>query len=563
MRQRNRNIAALVGLLAMTALATAQGEFTYQGRLEDGSFPANGSYDLRFQLFNASAGGSQVGATTCADNVTIVDGLFTVELDFGVAAFDGNARWLQIGVRVDSTPGNCGGGTYTTLSPRQPLTSVPYAMYAFGGPGGAGGLWAANGSHIYKTNSGGVGIGTDAPAANLEVRSSGVPRLRVAKIHTGGFGILSPAILELQSNFVGAEQPFGSVRFLDGDATLRGAVEYGPGPGLLQPIGMRFDTEGATRMSITSEGNIGVGTTAPAYPFHVAGRIYAETSGWAIRGLKTGSGTFPGVWGETESQSSGASGVRGYVSSTTPGSNSAGVWGQNFGTTSNGNGVRGTHDGGGNGVLGVSETGTGVRGYSNSASGYGGTFGDLSTPGKGLLVVGQSHLLSPVAIGSTSVPSGIMLDVNGTARVDVLEIAGADVAEKFPTSEAGAIEPGTVMSIDPANPGQLRIAAGAYSRCVAGVVSGAGDVPVGAILGNLPGQPADSPAIALSGRVWVRCDARAGAIQPGDLLTTADTPGHAMAVADHSRAMGAVIGKAMTGLAAGETGLVLVLVSLQ
>ena len=68
--------------------------------------------------------------------------------------------------------------------------------------------------------------------------------------------------------------------------------------------------------------------------------------------------------------------------------------------------------------------------------------------------------------------------------------------------------------------------------------------------------------VALTGRVYCRVDARAGAVEPGDLLTTSDTPGHAMKASDVARRPGAVIGKAMTGLAEG-TGLVLVLVNLQ
>src|SRR5262249_6700157 len=96
---------------------------------------------------------------------------------------------------------------------------------------------------------------------------------------------------------------------------------------------------------------------------------------------------------------------------------------------------------------------------------------------------------------------------------------------------------------------------------VAGIVSGAGDLAAGAILGNLPGKE-DAPPIALSGRVWARCDASSGAIKPGDLLTTSDMPGHAMKASDRERAFGTVIGKAMTGLKEGR-GLVLVLVNLQ
>lgn len=162
-----------------------------------------------------------------------------------------------------------------------------------------------------------------------------------------------------------------------------------------------------------------------------------------------------------------------------------------------------------------------------------------------------------VGIGTLSPQA--KLDVAGTARVQVLEITGADLAEKFPASEP--MEPGTVVAIDRGNAGKLCVSRGAYNRCVAGVVSGANNFSVGAVLGNLPGHE-DAPAIALSGRVYVRCDASGGAIEPGDLLTTSDTPGHAMKATDRDRSHGAVIGKAMGPLNSGQ-GLVLVLVNLQ
>lgn len=168
------------------------------------------------------------------------------------------------------------------------------------------------------------------------------------------------------------------------------------------------------------------------------------------------------------------------------------------------------------------------------------------------------------------VPSTLFLNVDGgnvsvspdgTGHLiaKVVEITGADLAEKFPVSEQ--VEPGMVTEIDPNQTGQLRVARGSYNRRVAGVVSGAGGLAAGAVLGNLPGHDS-APPIALSGRVWVHCDVSGGLIEPGDLLTTSDIPGHAMKVTDHVRAQGAVLGKAMSSLADGK-GLVLVLVSLQ
>jgi hypothetical protein len=147
----------------------------------------------------------------------------------------------------------------------------------------------------------------------------------------------------------------------------------------------------------------------------------------------------------------------------------------------------------------------------------------------------------------------------GVVKVPVLEITGADIAERFPSSDK--VEPGMVVALDADNRGHICLARGAYNRRVAGVVSGANGFSVGAVLGNLPGHE-DAPPIALSGRVYVYCDATHGAIEVGDLLTTSETPGHAMKVIDGERSQGAILGKAMESLSEGR-GLVLVLVSLQ
>ena len=119
-----------LGLLALSTLdsqlstAHAQGTaFTYQGRLNDGATPASGKYDLRFIVYDNSAGGSQQGPLLTNSATAVSNGLFTVTLDFG-NQFPGAARWLEIGVRTN------GGGSFFTLSPRQALTPAPYAITA-------------------------------------------------------------------------------------------------------------------------------------------------------------------------------------------------------------------------------------------------------------------------------------------------------------------------------------------------------------------------------------------------------------------------------------------------
>ena len=101
--------------------------FTYQGRLLDANDTAEGEYDFQIRLFDAPNGGVQQGSTIDINNVDVIDGYFTVELDFGSDVFDGNDRWLQIGVRQVANP-------FTILSPRQEVTPTPYALYAASGP---------------------------------------------------------------------------------------------------------------------------------------------------------------------------------------------------------------------------------------------------------------------------------------------------------------------------------------------------------------------------------------------------------------------------------------------
>src|SRR5437016_5687332 len=113
----------LVVVLAMGASATLgqTSNFTYQGRLSDGGTPANGNYDLQFVLFDSLSGGAQVGSTQNVNTVAVSNGVFTVSLDFGPNSFPGANRFLEISARPT-------GGSFTLLTPRQQITSTPYAV---------------------------------------------------------------------------------------------------------------------------------------------------------------------------------------------------------------------------------------------------------------------------------------------------------------------------------------------------------------------------------------------------------------------------------------------------
>lgn len=110
-----------VGLVPAKAQTTA---FTYQGQLNDGVSAANGTYEMQFKLFDALSAGTQIGSTVTNNSVTVTSGVFTVTLDFGSTPFAAGAnRWLEIGVRKAADPPG-----FTTLSPRQPITSSPYSL---------------------------------------------------------------------------------------------------------------------------------------------------------------------------------------------------------------------------------------------------------------------------------------------------------------------------------------------------------------------------------------------------------------------------------------------------
>jgi hypothetical protein len=325
--------------------------------------------------------------------------------------------------------------------------------------------------------------------------------------------------------------------------------------------------------------------------FEAAGGFYSA----AVRGIATAGGDVHTMGGSFEASGDSSAGVIGSATAMGPaenyggkffayGDSGRGVYGQGwasddvqnyggyfeaFGQTGrgvygeawgdSGRGVYGrTWGEGGTGVYGEvmtnSSTAVAVHGFAHeeaAADAYAGYFTGRVHITKNVTVDGN------IGIGVTT-PS-VNLEVAGTARCKVLEITGADVAEKFPVSEQ--VEPGMVVAIDREHPGQLCLCRGAYNRRVAGVVSGANDLAAGAVLGNLPGAE-DAIPVALGGRVWVYCDATGHGIEPGDLLTSAERAGHAMVVRDYERAQGAVIGKAMSSLKQGR-GLVLVLVNLQ
>jgi hypothetical protein len=412
--------------------------FTYQGQIKRNGTLFTGTCDLQFKLWDAASAGTQQGTMLPVNAVSVNNGVFAVQLDFG-NQFKGQARWLEPAAKCADD------AAFTTL-PREPLTPAPYAI-----------------------------------------------------------GLMPGA------------QTLGNI---PGTAGIFRTVNDGPGAAL---VGLANSSTGATY------GVLGNAFSPNGYA--ISG--YADGGATAVQGWSDSSGV--GVWGRSATgagvfgESVLFEGVRGLAHDINHGA------------------VVGIHDGGGFGVYGNSPNGAGVVGESGI---WVGVYG-VSTAQAG--VWGKSTNGFGVYGESTNSFAGYFQGKVGIT-------GGSDLAELFDVSGAQA-EPGALLIIDASRPGQLTISTRAYDTKVAGIVSGAGGVNPGLTLHQAGVMEGDTH-VAIAGRVYVKATAINGAIEPGDLLTTSDVPGHAMKATDADRSHGAIIGKAMTGLDSG-TGLVLVLVNLQ
>jgi len=212
--------------------------------------------------------------------------------------------------------------------------------------------------------------------------------------------------------------------------------------------------------------------------------------------------------------------------------------------------VNGGSSSSGAAIYGRSQTSDGVHGESYG-SGMSAVAGIHNSGGNGLY--GQSS-------GNAGCFDG-NVQVNGNVNVtgDVM-LAGADCAESFAVTTDQALQPGDVLVIG--DDGRLQRSVSEYDHRVAGVVASAGDYKPGIVLDSHPRSTGERAVVSLIGKVYCFADAAYGPIVPGDLLTTSNTPGHAMRAVDGHRSIGSIIGKALGPLGQGS-GLIPMLVTLK
>ena len=256
-------LSVLAVLLAGTVWAQAAGNapgrgaapqaatgsaFTYQGRLDKNGSGVTGACDFQFSLYDAPSNGTQVGATVTKTGVSVTDGLFTTELDFGGNAFDGEARYLQIAVKCSGDAG------YTTLSGRVAINGTPYA------------LGLRSGITVEGSESGRVfgAINTDSSGSNAALYGEATSALGagVSGWNTGsssGYGVYG-------NNSAGSGTPYGI-------------------------YGIASDTGSATSYGVYGKSNSSVGTGVGGIA--PTNGVYGEAS--------NNSGTTWGVYGKSNS----------------------------------------------------------------------------------------------------------------------------------------------------------------------------------------------------------------------------------------------------------------------
>ena len=387
-------------------------------------------------------------------------------------------------------------------------------------PGGVGSIWTLNSTNDAYYNGGKVGIGTPIPSSKLEIMGA-----------QDALGIIGYQPVLTMTDSGAAGNPRGRIQSAGGGISL-------------ETESLITNANPSAILTLANSGNVGIGTGTPSTRLEIASPspVITMTDSSSAGNPRTAINSAGGDLYLISAGFLNNSNTTGFVRLSSDGKVGIGTY-----TAQSTLDIVGQQD-----ALRMTGSQPFLTLY-DSSSGFAAS--RIQGVGGAIIFEPQSHVS-----GSNSNHYARLSD-DGTFSVRVLTIrGGADLAEPFQMKEE-ELEKGVVVVIDEEHPGRLKRSTGAYDTRVAGIISGANGVDPGISL-HQEGVIEGGQNVALSGRVYVQADASGGPIKAGDLLTTSDVPGHAMKVTDHTRAQGAVLGKAMSALDEG-TGMVLVLVTLQ
>lgn len=284
-------LLALVAVVSFVGTAAAQTTtFTYQGKLTDAGNAANGSYQMEFKLFGSTSGTDQFGGAITNPNVTVSQGIFTVNLDFGQSVFSGADRFLQISVRRSAAE------SFVTLNPRQQITSSPYSIRTLSAQQAdvaldSNKLGGVDASQYVTTTSVGnsfIKNATTQQTGNFNISGNGVigGNIGIGTNPDSGFKFDVNGAAQIRPNGGSTEViRFGYPSFEPGITLQSGAaradIRFSP-LGLKLLAGSGTGTPPSTNgIAINTAGNVGIGTSSPSAKLTVAGAGAFSASGAA------------------------------------------------------------------------------------------------------------------------------------------------------------------------------------------------------------------------------------------------------------------------------------------
>ena len=414
------SVVLLQAALPLAAQVVQGTAFTYQGELRQNNVPVTASADMVFTLYDAVAAGNVIGAPIAltaqnGDPVQVVDGLFTVSLDFGAPAFltmVDDARWLAVTVNGNS------------LSPRTKIENAPYALtsqLAYDVLAGSIGSTQINATQVQQRVSGSCASGSSI---------SVIDQNGTVSCQAAGSGTIT-----------GVSSANGSG--LSGGGTS-GSVTLGTDLTVLQKRITGTCATGSAVSAVNGDGTVVCQSAGTAFTLPYSATQANAGPLFNIANTDTSSAS-TALQGTSNSTAANVSAVEGIISSTSPGLYSAGVRGVNNSTTGNGIGVYGTTAGSGAGVNGASASGPGVFGAStssfgvqgNSASSYSGFFSSRSSSNMADTLHVDTTNTFATGIVSAAVNQGVLGTANNNSGLGVQGSAFHGVVGQAPVSAVG------------------------------------------------------------------------------------------------------------------------------
>ena len=503
---------------------------SYQGRLTGPSgAPLDGSYTMRFQLYDAVSGGTMLWDSTPL-TVAVSRGVFNVPLAATQSLFDGRSLWVALTVNGE------------LLSPRQEVLATAYALSILPGAHIIGPPDVATGAALHVEMT---GYWPSAAAIRAEVPSTGSAVYATSIQGTGVYGYSR----DTYGVWGNSQNSYGGYFSSQGGngivATTSGTAHYDHGGVFSAVSGNGVLARSTQNTAIRGEAGSLTGTSQPGGHTGVLGLGEA-------RGVWGSSGAGEGVYGASNT-GSGVYGRTNSIDETT----TAGVVGERAGGEGSGMLALRSGSAGGYGILAIN-SGTTGSGASGESTNYMGVWGQTDSAGH------NYGLYTPDNLFSAN-----------------YHLAGA-IMQVVQNSGATAVEPGDVLAFAgvaaPVREGaaptiQVERVSAANSTAVAGVVysrfniqaidgswksNGAGTETEARVTLPGPVPTGEYLLMVVQGPAQVKVDAEAGAIRPGDLLSSAAAAGRAarakmVALDGASLALpGTVFAKALEPVTAGQ-----------